>query len=80
MYRAGMLRFVHPPTAELEGLRDLLRARDDLRCARMAARHEDFEDNTAAQAAQRALDAAEKWIEPDRRNRTYRIHRLLPAD
>jgi transposase len=39
MYRAGMLRFVHPPTAELEGLRDLLRARDDLRCARMAARH-----------------------------------------
>ena len=38
LYRAGMLRFVHPPTAELEGLRDLLRARDDLRCARMAAR------------------------------------------
>ena len=24
LYRAGMLRFVHPPTAELEGLRDLL--------------------------------------------------------
>jgi transposase len=39
LYRAGMLRFVHPPTAELEGLRDLLRARDDLRGARMAARN-----------------------------------------
>ncbi len=26
LYRAGMLRFVHPPTPELEGLRDLLRA------------------------------------------------------
>jgi transposase len=39
LYRAGLLRFVHPPTAELEGLRDLLRARDDLRCARMAARN-----------------------------------------
>ena len=39
LYRAGMLRFVHPPTAELEGLRDLLRARDDLRGARLAARN-----------------------------------------
>lgn len=39
LYRAGLLRFVHPPTAELEGLRDLLRCRDDLRCARMAARN-----------------------------------------
>jgi transposase len=39
LYRAGMLRFVHPPTTELEGLRDLLRARDDLRGARLAARH-----------------------------------------
>ncbi len=39
LYRAGMLRFVHPPTAELEGLRDLLRARDDGREARMAARN-----------------------------------------
>jgi transposase len=39
LYRAGLLRFVHPPTAELEGLRDLLRARDDLRSARMAARN-----------------------------------------
>ena len=36
---AGMLRFVHPPTAELEGLRDLLRARDDLRCAGTSARN-----------------------------------------
>jgi transposase len=39
LYRAGLLRFVHPPTEELEGLRDLLRARDDVRCARMAARN-----------------------------------------
>jgi transposase len=39
LYRGGLLRFVHPPTPELEGLRDLLRCRDDLRCARTAARH-----------------------------------------
>lgn len=39
LYRAGLLRFVLPPTAELEGLRDLLRCRDDVRCARTAARH-----------------------------------------
>jgi transposase len=39
LYRAGMLRFVHPPTPELEGLRDLLRARDDLRGARLTARN-----------------------------------------
>jgi transposase len=39
LYRAGLLWFVHPPTPELEGLRDLLRARDDLRSARMAARN-----------------------------------------
>jgi len=39
LYRTGMLRFVHPPTPELEGLRDLLRARDDLRGARLAARN-----------------------------------------
>jgi transposase len=39
LYRGGMLRFVHPPTPELEGLRDLLRARDDLRGTRLAARN-----------------------------------------
>jgi transposase len=39
LYRAGLLRFVHAPTPELEGLRDLLRCRDDLRCARTAARN-----------------------------------------
>ena len=39
LYRAGLLRFVSPPTEELEGLRDLLRCRDDIRCARTAARH-----------------------------------------
>jgi transposase len=39
LYRGGLLRFVQPPTPETEGLRDLLRCRDDLRCARTAARH-----------------------------------------
>ena len=39
LQRAGLLRFVAPPTTETEGLRDLLRCRDDLRCARTAARH-----------------------------------------
>jgi transposase len=39
LLRAGELTFVAPPTPELEGLRDLLRCRDDLRCARTAARH-----------------------------------------
>jgi transposase len=39
LYRAGLLRFVHPPTSELEGLRDLLRCRDDICCVRTAARH-----------------------------------------
>ena len=39
LYRGGVLRFVAPPTPETEGLRDLLRCRDDLRCARTAARH-----------------------------------------
>lgn len=39
LHRVGLLRYVHPPTAQTEGLRDLLRCRDDLRCARIAARH-----------------------------------------
>jgi transposase len=39
LYRAGLLRFVAPPTAETEGLRDLLRCRDDIRCACTAARN-----------------------------------------
>jgi len=39
LYRAGELSFVSPPTPRQEGLRDLLRCRDDLRCARTAARH-----------------------------------------
>jgi transposase len=39
LYRAGALKFVHPPTPEQEGLRDLVRCRDDLVCARRAARH-----------------------------------------
>ncbi len=39
LYRAGELSFVAPPSSEQEGLRDLVRCRDDLRCARTAARH-----------------------------------------
>jgi len=39
LYRAGALSFVHPPTPETEGLRDLLRCREDLRRARIAARN-----------------------------------------
>ena len=39
LHCGGLLRYVAPPTPELEGLRDLLRCRDDLRCARTAARH-----------------------------------------
>jgi transposase len=39
LHRGGLLRYVQPPTAQTEGLRDLLRCREDLRCARTAARH-----------------------------------------
>jgi transposase len=39
LHRAGLLRFAYPPTPELEGLRDLLRCRDDIRSARTAERH-----------------------------------------
>ena len=39
LYRAGALSFVQAPTPQAEGLRDVMRCRDDLRCARMAARH-----------------------------------------
>lgn len=39
LYRGGQLTFVAPPTPETEGLRDLMRCREDLRCARTAARH-----------------------------------------
>jgi transposase len=39
LYRAGELTFVAPPDEQTEGLRDLMRCRDDLRCARTAARH-----------------------------------------
>jgi transposase len=38
LHRAGV-NFVAPPTREQEGLRDLVRCRDDLVCARRAARH-----------------------------------------
>ena len=39
LYRAGELVFVAAPDEQTEGLRDLVRCRDDLRCARTAARH-----------------------------------------
>jgi transposase len=39
LYRAGELVFVAPPTPEQEGLRDLVRCREDLRDARTRARH-----------------------------------------
>jgi transposase len=39
LYRAGELTLVAPPTPAQEGLRDLVRCRDDLVCARRAARH-----------------------------------------
>lgn len=38
LYRAGELSFVCPPTPQQEGLRDLVRCREDLRRARTAAR------------------------------------------
>src|SRR3954466_934916 len=40
LFRAGELRFVAPPSPEHEGLRDLVRCRDDVRRARTAARHQ----------------------------------------
>ena len=39
LYRAGQLSYVAPPTPETEGLRDLMRCREDLRRARTSARH-----------------------------------------
>lgn len=39
LHRAGALTFVAPPTPAQEGLRDLMRCRDDLVGARRAARH-----------------------------------------
>lgn len=39
LYRAGELVFVQPPDEQTEGLRDLMRCREDLRGARTAARH-----------------------------------------
>ena len=39
LYRGGQLSFVAPPSRETEGLRDLMRCRDDLRHSRTAARH-----------------------------------------
>lgn len=39
LLRAGELVFVAAPDAQTEGLRDLMRCREDLRCARTAAHH-----------------------------------------
>jgi transposase len=40
LYRAGELVFVRPPSVEQEGLRDLVRCREDIRRARTSARHQ----------------------------------------
>jgi transposase len=39
LFRAGELSFVSPPSPQQEGLRDLVRCREDLRRARQNARH-----------------------------------------
>jgi transposase len=39
LFRAGALSFVAPATPQQEGLRELVRCRDDLVCVRRAARH-----------------------------------------
>ena len=39
LFRSGELSFVNPPTPEQEGLRDLVRCREDLKRARLNARH-----------------------------------------
>jgi transposase len=39
LFRAGELSFVSPPTPAQEGLRDLVRCREDLKRARLSARH-----------------------------------------
>jgi transposase len=39
LFRAGELSFVNPPSTQQEGLRDLVRCREDLRRARQDARH-----------------------------------------
>jgi transposase len=40
LYRAGELVFVGPPSVEQEGLRDLVRCREDIRRTRTSARHQ----------------------------------------
>ncbi|MFN8163852.1 MAG: transposase [Solirubrobacterales bacterium] len=40
LYRAGELGYLASPSPQQEGLRDLVRCRDDLRCARTAAHHQ----------------------------------------
>jgi hypothetical protein len=42
--------------------------------------HEEFNAKTSRQAVRAAAESAERWIEPSRRTRTYRIERLLPPD
>jgi transposase len=74
LFRAGLLRFVAPPTVETEGLRDLLRCRDDLRCARTAARnrvlkqllrhHRIYRDGTAWTKKHRAWVNSQRLDDP----------------
>jgi hypothetical protein len=44
------------------------------------AGREEFDANTSPEAARQALEAGEEWASADRRNRSYRIERLLPPD
>lgn len=71
LYRGGLLRFVHPPTPELEGLRDLLRARDDVRGARLAARNRVLKRTCCATAGSstRARQPDQRLIDRSRRER-----------
>ena len=74
LYRAGELVFVQPPSPEQEGLRDLVRCRDDLRRARTAARHRitkqllrhghNYRDGKSWTLRHRAWIAAQRLVDP----------------
>jgi transposase len=74
LYRAGELSFVAPPSPEQEGLRDLVRCRDDLRRARTAARHRIakqllrhghiYRDGKSWTVRHRAWIAAQRLVDP----------------
>jgi len=60
LYRAGELVFVQPPSPAQEGLRDLVRCRDDLRRARTAARHRIAKPRSTVSSVMLV------WVWPDR--------------